>query len=50
MSVTLLVAWLLIGVGQDLWWNFGAAPADVTVGETGELQKMDGTDEPPPKP
>lgn len=50
MSVALLVAWLVIGVGQEIWWDFGGTPVDVGVGEAGELQKMDGPYEPPPKP
>ena len=52
MRVTLLIAWLLIGLGQQLvlqgdGWNTGE-----TAGRdgSGDVHAMDGGSEPPPKP
>lgn len=46
MRLALLLAWLLMGAVDGDWWS------DTDPAETGDVSKMDGTDEtpPPPKP
>ena len=44
MKLALLLAWLLMGGVDSDWWG----DADTNPTETGDVSKMDGTDEPPP--
>lgn len=45
MKLALLLAWLLTGAVDWVWWDANTDPT-----ETEDVSKMDGTDEPPPKP
>lgn len=44
MKLALLIAWLLVGA-VDSDWLWSSAPTQAS-----DVKKMDGPDEPPPKP